>query len=489
MQPRAGLLRTGRRSRAPGRPTRSRSSPPSATTIAASDRSSPSTRIRNSSSAGTLRSSIPSMRAPFSSAECACSEPTATLRPVAWRAAIMAAIVEVEAASSMWPCQPSGSPSSCATQSHASASSSVEAGEVRHRNATGLSAAASISARIAGREALSREVGEEARVLPVGHARHQHLVEVAQDGGERLALLGRRGRQARADRRRARPGRAPAARRRGRGRRRPTRARRGRRRGSRSRRAPPRAPPAWPAPPPARPRTTRATRPAGRCRCAAAAIARSIIPARSEARTSSSRACARSTAACSALTRRARARLVLAAGAAAYGEDSHWRTRSTIASASPAANAWLRRFMNASAWRRVSSSGARSGCMRLAASRNSFLRSPVGSEAGRLGDRLHRRGGLARASARGAGRALVLRRARALGHERGDLRLELVQLGQHGDDLAHVVGLEGGELGLSVACSSSIAASRSRSRSASRVRGGGRGEQLLSGAPASSRRA
>ena len=94
------------------------------------------------------------MRAPLSAAECACSEQTTTLRPVAWRAAIMAAIVEVEAASSMWPCQPSGSPSSCATQSHTSPSSSVEAGEVRHRIATGLSAAASSSARIPGREAL-----------------------------------------------------------------------------------------------------------------------------------------------------------------------------------------------------------------------------------------------------------------------------------------------------------------------------------------------
>ena len=123
------------------------------TTIAASDRSSPSTRIRNSSSEGTLRSSIPSMRAPLSSAECACSEPTATLRPVAWRAAIMAAIVEVDAASSMWPCQPSGRPSSCAAQSHTRPSSSVEAGAVRHRNAIGLSAAASSSARIPGREA------------------------------------------------------------------------------------------------------------------------------------------------------------------------------------------------------------------------------------------------------------------------------------------------------------------------------------------------
>ena len=129
--------------------------PTVATTIAASDRSSPSARMRYSPSEGTVRSSIPSIRAPFSSAECACSEPTATLRPVTWRAAIMAASVEVEAASSIWPCQPPERPSSCATQSVTTPSSSVEAGDVRHRNATGFSAAASISARIAGREALA----------------------------------------------------------------------------------------------------------------------------------------------------------------------------------------------------------------------------------------------------------------------------------------------------------------------------------------------
>ena len=37
--------------------------------------------------------------------------------------------------------------------------------------------------RLGGRR---REVGEVARALPVGQSRHQHLVEVAQDGRERL---------------------------------------------------------------------------------------------------------------------------------------------------------------------------------------------------------------------------------------------------------------------------------------------------------------
>ena len=47
-----------------------------------------------------------------------------------------AANVEVEAVSSMWPCQPSGRPSSCRTQSATRSSSSVEAGDARQTIAT-----------------------------------------------------------------------------------------------------------------------------------------------------------------------------------------------------------------------------------------------------------------------------------------------------------------------------------------------------------------
>ena len=75
-----------------------------------SSSSSASARMRNASSAGILRSSMPSMRAALSAAECACSEQTTTLRPVVCRAAISAASVEVDAVSSMWPCQPLGQP-------------------------------------------------------------------------------------------------------------------------------------------------------------------------------------------------------------------------------------------------------------------------------------------------------------------------------------------------------------------------------------------
>ena len=106
--------------------------------------------MRSSSSTGCLRSSIPSMRASFSTDECACSEQTTTLRPVTCRAAMSAASVEVDAVSSMWPCQPSGRPSSCRTQSATRSSSSVDAGEARQTSATWFIAAASSSARIAG---------------------------------------------------------------------------------------------------------------------------------------------------------------------------------------------------------------------------------------------------------------------------------------------------------------------------------------------------
>ena len=73
---------------------------------------------------------------------------------MASRAAITAASVEIEAVSSMCPCQPAGSPSSSAVQSSTTPSSSVEAGAVRHRIATEFSVAASSSARIAGSDEL-----------------------------------------------------------------------------------------------------------------------------------------------------------------------------------------------------------------------------------------------------------------------------------------------------------------------------------------------
>ncbi len=110
--------------------------------------------MRSSASVGCLRSSIPSIRAALSTDECACSEQTTTLRPVTCRAAISAARVDVDAVSSMCPCQPSGSPSSWRTQSTVRSSSSVDAGDACQRIATWFIVAASSSARMPGSDAV-----------------------------------------------------------------------------------------------------------------------------------------------------------------------------------------------------------------------------------------------------------------------------------------------------------------------------------------------
>jgi hypothetical protein len=67
---------------------------------------------------------------------------------------MIAVRVEIEAVSSMCPCQSEGSPSSSATQSSTTPSSSVAAGAVRHRIAIEFRVAASISARIPASVAL-----------------------------------------------------------------------------------------------------------------------------------------------------------------------------------------------------------------------------------------------------------------------------------------------------------------------------------------------
>ena len=186
-----------RRARAPGRPRRTTSCRRSRRRTRRRRGRSRRPCIRSSSSTGTLRSSIPSMRASFSTEECACSEQTTTLRPVTCRAAISAASVDVDAVSSMWPCQPSGRPSSCRTQSTTRSSSSVDGGrrapderDLVHRRREQLGEDPRLRRG-------DREVREEARVLPVRQRGHDQLVEVAQDVGERLGLLRRRHRQLR----------------------------------------------------------------------------------------------------------------------------------------------------------------------------------------------------------------------------------------------------------------------------------------------------
>ena len=153
----------------------------------------------SSSSAATLRSSMPSMRAAFSTDECACSEQTTTLRPVTWRAAISAASVDVDAVSSMCPCQPSGQAEQLP---HPVDGPQLE---LRRRGRGAPEDRDLVQRR---REQLGedprlrrgrREVREEARVLPVRQRGDDQLVEVAQHVRERLALLRRRERQLRGE--------------------------------------------------------------------------------------------------------------------------------------------------------------------------------------------------------------------------------------------------------------------------------------------------
>jgi hypothetical protein len=63
-------------------------------------------------------------------------------------------MVEIEAVSSMCPCRPAGSPSSCAIQSSTRSSSSVAAGPVCQTIVLTLRAAAMNSASTAGSEPL-----------------------------------------------------------------------------------------------------------------------------------------------------------------------------------------------------------------------------------------------------------------------------------------------------------------------------------------------
>jgi len=110
-------------------------------------------RSRNSSSAGTFRSSRSRRRAALSATECACSEHTSTRRS-GWRerATIVAASTPVDAVSSMCPRNSSGSPTSCRSQSTVSSSSSWSAGEVRQRIPTWFRPAMRSSASTPGSE-------------------------------------------------------------------------------------------------------------------------------------------------------------------------------------------------------------------------------------------------------------------------------------------------------------------------------------------------
>ena len=135
---------------------------------------------RTTSSTGVVRSSSSSSRAAFAVDECVCSEQTTTRRPgAAARAAASAVTSPVDAVSSRWPCSPSGSPSSSASQASVTSSSSWSAGEARHRIPTWFSVADEELREDPRLGRGRREVREVPRALPVRQPREQHLVEVA----------------------------------------------------------------------------------------------------------------------------------------------------------------------------------------------------------------------------------------------------------------------------------------------------------------------
>ncbi len=95
---------------------------------------------------------MPSKSAALSIDECVCSEQRTTPFGRSVRAAASATKVEVEAVSSMWPCQSPSRPISSQSHSIVSSSSSVAAGPVRQSIAFRLNAAARSSARMPGSE-------------------------------------------------------------------------------------------------------------------------------------------------------------------------------------------------------------------------------------------------------------------------------------------------------------------------------------------------
>ena len=99
-----------------------------------------------------------------------------------------------------------------ASQSSVTSSSSCSAGDVRQRIPTWLRPAIRSSASTPGSEPGRREVGEEARALPVREPGHEHAVEVARAPPRTAPAPPAARREARRGSRRARPARAPGGR-------------------------------------------------------------------------------------------------------------------------------------------------------------------------------------------------------------------------------------------------------------------------------------
>ena len=212
--------------RAPGRPTSTTSSRRSRRPRTRRRGRATSGRMRNSSSTGTLRSSSPSIRAAFSTDECACSEQTTTRASGCTCARPRArASVDVDAVSSMCPCQPSGQPEQLPRASRRRAARARSTpGEARQRIATWFSVAASSSARIAGSDAVIAKYAKKrgcCQCVIAGRISSSRSRSTSANGSP---ASGGDGRQLRRTARPARPARAPAARRRARGSAPPTRA-------------------------------------------------------------------------------------------------------------------------------------------------------------------------------------------------------------------------------------------------------------------------
>ena len=226
MQPGAGALRSGRRSPAPGRPTSSRSSRRwrrrRRRRRARARRAACGTRRRSAPCAAPCRASARPSRRTSARAR----SRRRRSGPSSCRAAISAAkrrgrggVLDVPVPAGRQPEQ----------LRDPVADEQLELGRAPAPCARG-SRPGSASPRAArrgspARTPRDREVGEEARALPVRDPGQEDLVEVAQHRVERLRLLGRRLPAAARGSRPARPARAPAARRPARGSRPPSRPR------------------------------------------------------------------------------------------------------------------------------------------------------------------------------------------------------------------------------------------------------------------------
>ena len=115
------------------------------------------------------------------------------------RAQINATSVLVEAVSWMTPLHAGERPTICRTQAHDHLFQLAQGGARLPREAEHAQAGAEEVPQDGGQRAVGGEVAEEARVLPVREAGQDGRVDVAEDVGEGLGIVGRLGRERGAD--------------------------------------------------------------------------------------------------------------------------------------------------------------------------------------------------------------------------------------------------------------------------------------------------